>query len=111
MYLDAAVMDTEEALRTLELIGTRAGQFDTHMHVKGQKQGEIKGESLRPHGDGKPYHAFLATTLLRALRLTTQAGRLWGEGATPPCASCAAVIPQVLRSCRPSPKTKVWTLN
>lgn len=59
MYLDAAVMDTEEALRTLTLIGTNAGHFDCHMHVIGQKQGEIKGESLRQHGDAKPYHAIL----------------------------------------------------
>ena len=59
MYLDAAVMDMEEALRTLTLIGPKAGHFDTHMHVTGQKQGEIKGESIRQHGDRKPYHSIL----------------------------------------------------
>ena len=59
MYLDAAVMDTEEALRTLTLIGTNSGHFDAHMRVTGKKQGEVQGESPRQHADGKPYHTIL----------------------------------------------------
>lgn len=59
MYLDAAVMDMDEALRTLTLIGTKVGQFDTHMQVTGKKQGEINGESARKHASGKPYHAIV----------------------------------------------------
>ena len=79
MYLDAAVMDTEEALRTLKLLGTKAGQFDTHMHVKGQKQGEIKGESLRPHGDGKPYHAVLGYYLAAGTPVDSASGLALGR--------------------------------
>lgn len=59
MYLDAAVMDMEEALRTLQLIGTKVGQFDTHMQVTGEKQGEVKGESERQHAGGGLYHAIV----------------------------------------------------
>ena len=59
MYLDAAVMDMDEALRTLQLIGTKVGQFDTHMHITGVKQGEVKGESERKHASGNLYHAIV----------------------------------------------------
>ena len=79
MYLDAAVMDTEEALRTLKLIGTKAGQFDTHMHITGQKQGEIKGESLRLHGDGKPYHAILGYYLAAGSPIDAASGSATGR--------------------------------
>ena len=79
MYLDAAVMDTEEALRTLKLIGTKAGQFDTHMHVKGQAQGEIKGESLRQHGDGKPYHSILGYYLAAGSQTDNASGSATGR--------------------------------
>ena len=58
MYLDAAVMDMEEALRTLQLLGTRVGQFDTHMQVIANGK-PIESESLRQHDDGKPYHAII----------------------------------------------------
>ena len=79
MYLDAEVMDTEEALRTLKLLGTKAGQFDTHMHVKGKNQGEIKGESLRQHGDGKPYHAILGYYLAGGSPTDSASGSAMGR--------------------------------
>ena len=79
MYLDAAVMDTEEALRTLTLVGPKAGHFDTHMHVTGQKQGEIKGESLRQHGDGKPYHAILGYYLAAGSPTDSASGSATGR--------------------------------
>ena len=54
MYLDAAVMDMDEALRTLTLIGSKVGQFDTHMQVTGKKQGEgvTRGSLHRGKIDG-----------------------------------------------------------
>lgn len=58
MYLDAAVMDMEEALRTLQLIGKTIGQFDTHMYIRGSR-GDVEGESERQHAGGGRYHAIL----------------------------------------------------
>jgi type VI secretion system Hcp family effector len=47
MYLDAACMDMEEALRTLHIVGTKMGQLDAGMLITGKKQGSIQGESKR----------------------------------------------------------------
>lgn len=56
MYLDAAVMDMDEALRTLEIVGSKIAQLDVLMKIKGQQQGEIEGESPRKYYDGKGRH-------------------------------------------------------
>lgn len=79
MYLDAAVMDMEEALRTLTLIGTKVGQFDTHMHVTGEKQGEIKGESERKHASGKLYHSIIGYYLAAGSPTDSASGSATGR--------------------------------
>lgn len=79
MYLDAAVMDMEEALRTLQLIGTRVGQFDTHMHVTGERQGEVKGESERQHASGNLYHAIIGYYLAAGSPTDSASGSATGR--------------------------------
>lgn len=79
MYLDAAVMDMEEALRTLTLIGTKVGQFDTHMQVTGQSQGPIKGESERQHASGKPYHSIIGYYLAAGSPTDSASGQATGR--------------------------------
>jgi type VI protein secretion system component Hcp len=59
MYLDAAVMDMEEALRTLTMIGTRMGQLDWVMLITGKNQGPIQGESKRKISGGEFLHPIL----------------------------------------------------
>ena len=56
MYIGPMVMSMEEALRTLEVVGTKMGQLDLFMQVNGQKQGPIEGESVREFSNGKPHH-------------------------------------------------------
>ncbi len=79
MYLDAAVMDMEEALRTLKLIGTRVGQFDTHMQVTGERQGEVKGESERKHASGGLYHAIIGYYLAAGSPTDSASGSATGR--------------------------------
>ncbi len=79
MYLDAAVMDMEEALRTLTLIGAKVGQFDTHMHVTGQSQGPIKGESERKHASGSLYHAIVGYYLAAGSPTDSASGSATGR--------------------------------
>jgi type VI protein secretion system component Hcp len=59
MSIETAVMDIDEALRTLELVGTKSGQIDLVMQVKTQRAGDIEGESSRKYKDGKPRHDVL----------------------------------------------------
>lgn len=65
MYLDAACMDMEEALRTLQLVSASysaeriGGQHDMSMWVRGQKQGEIPGETIRRYDGEAPHHPIL----------------------------------------------------
>jgi type VI protein secretion system component Hcp len=59
MSFDAAVMDMDEALRTLELIGTSSGQIDLVMHINAKRAGDIEGESSRKYADKKPRHEIL----------------------------------------------------
>ena len=79
MYLDAAVMDMEEALRTLQLIGTRVGQFDTHMYVTGERQGKVKGESERQHASGNLYHAIIGYYLAAGSPTDSASGSATGR--------------------------------
>jgi type VI protein secretion system component Hcp len=59
MSLDTAVMDMDEALRTLEIVGAKKGLIDITMQVKTQRSGELAGESSRKYEDGKPRHDVL----------------------------------------------------
>ncbi len=61
MYAEtvAPMMELEEALRTIELVGSRNGQLDVVMQVKTQRAGDIEGESERKFGDSKPRHDVL----------------------------------------------------
>ena len=79
MYLDAAVMDMDEALRTLQLIGAKVGQFDTHMHVTGERQGEVKGESDRKHASGSLYHAIVGYYLAAGSSTDNASGSATGR--------------------------------
>ncbi len=79
MYLDAAVMDMDEALRTLEIVGTRAGQLDLVMQIKGEKQGEVEGESTRSHADGKPRHDILGYYLSAGTPSDSESGQAAGR--------------------------------
>jgi type VI secretion system Hcp family effector len=79
MYIDAAVMDIDEALRTLEIVGTTAGQLDLLMQVKGSKQGEVEGESVRSHSDGKPRHDILGYYLSAGTPSDTESGQAAGR--------------------------------
>lgn len=79
MYLDAAVMDMDEALRTLEIVGAKAGQLDLVMMVKGAKQGEVQGESVRSHADGKPRHDILGYYLSAGTPSDSESGQAAGR--------------------------------
>jgi type VI secretion system Hcp family effector len=79
MYLDAAVMDMDEALRTLEIVGTKPGQLDLHMQVKGAKQGEIAGESIRRLSNGKPRHDIYGYFLSAGTPTDSQSGQASGR--------------------------------
>lgn len=79
MYLDSAVMDMDEALRTLEIVGLKAGQLDLLMKVTGQKQGEIEGESTRSHSDGKPRHDILGYYLSAGTPSDSETGQAAGR--------------------------------
>ena len=79
MYLDAAVMDMEEAVRTLEIVGTKMGQLDLLMQVKGQKQGQIEGESIRKYEDGKLRHAILGYYLAAGSPTDSASGQSTGR--------------------------------
>jgi type VI protein secretion system component Hcp len=61
MYVEnvATVMEFDEAMRTLEIVGSRNGQLDVVMQIKTQRAGEIEGESERKFGDSKPRHDIL----------------------------------------------------
>jgi type VI protein secretion system component Hcp len=59
MSLETAMMDIDEALRTLEIVGSKSGQIDLVMQVKTQRAGDIEGESPRKYKDGKPRHEVL----------------------------------------------------
>lgn len=79
MYLDSAVMDMDEALRTLEIVGTKSGQLDLLMQVKGVKQGEVEGESVRSHSDGKPRHDILGYYLSAGTPSDSESGQAAGR--------------------------------
>ncbi len=79
MYLDAAVMDMDEALRTLEIVGTKTGQLDLHMQVKGSVQGEIVGESIRRLFNGKPRHDIYGYYLTAGTPTDSQSGQAAGR--------------------------------
>ena len=79
MYLDAAVMDMEEALRTLEIVGTKMGQLDLLMQVKGQRQGQIVGESVRKFINGQPHHAILGYYLAAGSPTDSASGQSTGR--------------------------------
>lgn len=80
MYLDAACMDMEEALRTLQLIGTKVGQHDAHMHITGVgRSGPIQGESVRQHDDGKPYHPIIGYYLSAGAPTDSASGSATGR--------------------------------
>jgi type VI secretion system Hcp family effector len=79
MYLDAAVMDMDEALRTLEIVGIKAGQLDLVMMVKGATQGEIEGESTRSHADGKPRHDIMGYYLSAGTPSDSESGQAAGR--------------------------------
>ena len=79
MYLDAAVMDMEEALRTLEIVGTKMGQLDLLMQVKGQRQGQIEGESVRKFINGQPHHAILGYYLAAGSPTDSASGQSTGR--------------------------------
>lgn len=53
MDIDAAVMDMEEALRTLEMVGNRSEKTDLWMYVESERAGAIAGESERVFADLK----------------------------------------------------------
>jgi|JI8StandDraft_1071087.scaffolds.fasta_scaffold190896_2 type VI protein secretion system component Hcp len=53
MPADTTVMELEDALHTLALVGRGNGHLDTVMQVKTQRAGEIEGESPRRFADGK----------------------------------------------------------
>ncbi len=79
MYLDAAVMDISEALQTLQLGGSKTGQLDLLMQVKGQKQGQIEGESTRKFIDGKLRHAILGYYLSAGSPTDSASGQATGR--------------------------------
>jgi type VI secretion system Hcp family effector len=79
MYLDAAVMDMDEALRTLEIVGTKAGQLDLGMYVKGSTQGEIASESIRKYRDNKPRHDILGYYLSAGTPSDSESGQAAGR--------------------------------
>jgi len=53
MPADTTVMELEDALHTLALVGRGNSHLDTVMQVKTQRAGEIEGESPRRFADGK----------------------------------------------------------
>ena len=62
MTVDTAVMDMDEALRTLGIVGKltdKIGHLDIFMKVKTQRAGDVEGESPRKFADGKPRHQLL----------------------------------------------------
>lgn len=62
MSSDTAMLDIEEALRTLDIVGNlagKAGHLDMFMKVKGERAGDIEGEALRKFSDGKSRHHIL----------------------------------------------------
>ena len=79
MYLDAAVMDMEEALRTLEIVGAKMGQLDLLMRVKGQRQGQIQGESVRKFINDQPHHAILGYYLAAGSPTDSASGQSTGR--------------------------------
>jgi type VI secretion system Hcp family effector len=79
MYLDAAVMDMEEALRTLKIVGTKTGQLDLHMQVKGNVQGPITGESIRKLANGQPRHDIYGYYLTAGQRTDSESGQSTGR--------------------------------
>ena len=79
MYLDAAVMDMGEALRTLEIVGTKMGQLDLLMRVKGQRQGQIQGESVRKFINDQPHHAILGYYLAAGSPTDSASGQSTGR--------------------------------
>jgi type VI secretion system Hcp family effector len=79
MYLDAAVMDMDEALRTLEIVGTKAGQLDLGMYVKGSTQGEIASESIRKYRDNRPRHDILGYYLSAGTPSDSESGQAAGR--------------------------------
>ena len=54
MPADTTVMELDDALKTLALVGRGNSHLDTVMQVKTQRAGEIEGESTRRFQDGKP---------------------------------------------------------
>jgi type VI secretion system Hcp family effector len=79
MYLDAAVMDMEEALRTLKIVGTKAGQLDLMIMVKGNVQGQITGESIRRPANGKPIHEIFGYYLTAGSPTDSDSGQASGR--------------------------------
>ena len=62
MTVDTAVMDMEEALRTLGIVGKltdKVGHLDVYMKIKTQRSGDVEAESPRKFADGKPRHQLL----------------------------------------------------
>jgi type VI secretion system Hcp family effector len=79
MYLDAAVMDMDEALRTLEIVGTKAGQLDLVMQVTGSVQGDVVGESIREYRDKKPRLDILGYYLSAGTPSDSESGQAAGR--------------------------------
>jgi type VI secretion system secreted protein Hcp len=58
MAVNMNVMDFQEALRTLEIVGSGSG-LDMVMQIKTDRGGDVEGESTRVFSDGKPRHDVL----------------------------------------------------